>query len=316
MGKMYLRLTQTRVSLLIWVFTLFLIFAYSASSGRAAELVTNGGFETGTFAPWTAVNVTTNVWYNWRITAANCDACLDQWTSGGSSPHTGTRSAWNGWAAGNPVPDAYRMRQDITIPNNSGELVRLRWWDRLQWNLAYQAGSVLPQYMIVNILNPANNAVIQEMYRFTAPAASQGPTTPPGVPWVQHIADLSAYKGQTVRLEFMCTVAQNTMGPGICEFDDISVQNFTPTAANVQVGGRVVTAGGAGIAKTLVSMTGAGGDTRTTLTNVFGYYSFDEVAVGQSYVVSVSNKRYQFSNPTRIVTVEDTLTDLDFTALP
>jgi hypothetical protein len=283
---------------------------------RAAELIVNGGFETGTFTPWTAVNVTTNVWYNWRITAANCDACLDQWTSGGSSPHTGTRSAWNGWAAGNPVPDAYRLRQDVAIPNNSGELVRLRWWDRLQWNLAYQAGSTVPQHMIVNILNPANNAVIQEVYRFTAPAASQGPTTPPGVPWVQHIADLSAYKGQTVRLEFMCTVGQNTMGPGICEFDDVSVQNFAPSAANVSVGGRVMTADGAGISKTWVSMDDGAGNTRTALTNSFGYYTFDEVPAGRTYVISISNKRYQFENPTRILTVDDTLNDINFTALP
>lgn len=90
--------------------------SYTAQKASAAELVTNGGFETGTFAGWTAVNVTTNVWYNWRVTTATCDACLDQWTSGGSSPHTGTRSAWNGWAAGNPVPDAFRKKLPQSFP--------------------------------------------------------------------------------------------------------------------------------------------------------------------------------------------------------
>lgn len=282
---------------------------------KAVELITNGGFESN-FTGWTVINVTTNVWFNWQATAANCNACIDAWTNGGSSPHTGTRSAWNGWAAGNPVPDAYRLRQDITIPNNPGELVKLSWWQRLQWNLAFQSGSTLPQYVIVNVLNPSNNAVLQELYRFTAPAASQGPMTPPGPVWTQRVASLTPYKGQTVRIEIMCTVAQNTMGPGICEFDDISAQNFAPTSASATVAGRVLTSFGMGIGKIQVTMTDAGGNVRTALTNPFGYYNFEGVPVGSTYILTVNHKQYLFSESPRVISVNDNILDSDFHASP
>jgi hypothetical protein len=309
-------LEDVQVKVLFCAIGIFVSLISFSHKGVAAELVTNGGFETGTFAPWEALNVTTNVWYNWRITAATCDACLDQWTRG-TSPHGGTRSAWNGWAAGNPVPDAFRLRQTVTIPNNPGELVALRWWDRLQWNLAYQSGSTLPQYMVVNVLNATTNAVLAEKYRFTAPAASQGPSNlGPGQGWVQRAANLTAFKGQTVKIEFMCTVAQNTMGPGICEFDDISLVNAVPSAAEVSVSGRVTTSDGRGISGAIVSMTDAAGGARTARTSPFGYYQFDGVESGSTYVVMISQKRYLFAESPRVITVSDSLSNVDFVASP
>ncbi|HEY0427388.1 MAG TPA: carboxypeptidase regulatory-like domain-containing protein [Pyrinomonadaceae bacterium] len=301
---------KKNISLLI----LLIAILFLPQLSRGAELITNGGFETGTFTGWTAIDVTTNVWYNWRVTTATCGACLDIWTNGGSSPHTGTRSAWNGWAAGNPVPDAYRLRQTITIPNNPNELVKLKWFDRLQWNLAFQSGSVLPQFVIVNVLNPSTNAVLRELYRFTAPAASQGPTTPPGVPWNQHVASLTAYKGQTIKLEFECTVAQNAMGPGICEFDDISVQNLVPTSAAVPIGGRIVTAKDTGIGNVIVNLTDSHGVVRTARTNPFGYYRFDDVSVGDTYIISVSSKSYTFSQSSQVLNVTQETSEVNFNA--
>lgn len=283
---------------------------------KAAEFVTNGGFETGNFSGWTVINVTTNVWYNWRVTGSNCDACIDAWTSSPTIPRSGSFSAWNGWAAGNPVPDAYRLRQDITIPNNPSEYIRLTFWRRLQWNLAFQPGSNQPQHFIVNVLNPSNNAVLREVYRFTAPAASQGPMTPPGPNWVQHVFNISEFKGQTVRLEFMFTIAQNTMGPGVVQLDDISVQNFVPTAASVSVGGRVLTNEGAGISRTPVILTDSAGISRSATTNSFGAYRFEDVRAGETYILTVNNKKYLFTDSPRIVSVQENLTELNFIASP
>ena len=112
----------------------------------------------------------------------------------------------------------------------------------------------------------------------------------------------------------MCTVAQNTIGPGFCEFDDISVTNFTPTAAEVSVGGRVLTASGNGIRNVVVSMTDATGNTRTAVSGAFGYYSFADVPVGQTYIMSVSSKRYEFLDPIRAITVDDAIDNVDFIA--
>jgi hypothetical protein len=96
---------------------------------------------------------------------------------------------------------------------------------------------------------------------------------------------------------------------------DVSGMDFTafaPTAASVSVGGRVLTAEGEGISKVTVSMADTNGNTRTALTNPFGYYRFDGVQVGGFYVISVTAKHHQFENPTRSINVVDELTDVDF----
>ena len=314
------RLSRVIASLcfyLTWCALLLVLFAASPRPAVAAELVTNGGFETGNFTGWTVTNVVGNIWFNWTISGPNCAGCASQWTNG-TSPHSGNFDAWNGWAAGNPVPDAYRLRHDITIPNNPNEYVRLVFWDRLQWDLqtfTTPAQSTLPQFRIVNVLNPANNAVLQELDRFTAPAFSRGPMLlQPGQGWNQHIFSLTAYKGQTIRLEFVCTVAQNTIGPGFCEFDDISVTNFIPTSVNVSVGGRVLSAYGSGISNAVLSMTDSTGNIRRAVTSPFGYYSFVDVPTGHTYTLSVSDKRYNFTEPVRAVTVNGALDNVDFIA--
>lgn len=92
----------------------------------------------------------------------------------------------------------------------------------------------------------------------------------------------------------------------------ILASNAAPTAANASVSGRVF-ANGRGVAKALVSLNNAAtGETRTVLTNAFGYYHFEEVGVGNDYVISVRHKQHQF-NP-RFITVQEDLTEVDFSA--
>lgn len=88
------------------------------------------------------------------------------------------------------------------------------------------------------------------------------------------------------------------------------------TAAEVNVSGRVVTSDGRGIVKVRVSMTDMGGAVRTALTGPFGYYRFENVLTGRTYIITVSSKRFTFSAPTRIMTISDELTDVDFIAEP
>lgn len=87
--------------------------------------------------------------------------------------------------------------------------------------------------------------------------------------------------------------------------------NLAPTAASVQVSGRVTVEDGRGLVNAIVIMTDPNGTTRLVRTSSFGYYRFDGVEAGGTYVVSVSSKRYRFMP--RAVTVVAELTDLDFT---
>lgn len=60
-------------------------------------------------------------------------------------------------------------------------------------------------------------------------------------------------------------------------------------------------------------LTDANGNARLAITNPFGYYSFAEVQTGQSYVISVRDKRHQFAP--RVINVSDDLTDVNFSPI-
>lgn len=88
-----------------------------------------------------------------------------------------------------------------------------------------------------------------------------------------------------------------------------------PTAAAVSVGGRVKTAGDNGIVGALVSISGGGLEhTMYARTSSFGYYQFDNIPVGQTYVLTVRSKRFTFANPSILISLQDELTDADFVA--
>jgi hypothetical protein len=93
---------------------------------------------------------------------------------------------------------------------------------------------------------------------------------------------------------------------------------YTGTAASVPatsfaVGGRVVTPAGVGVRSAFVFLTGPNGVTINALTNSSGFYNFADVPAGVSYSARVASKRYRF--PTRTVTVNGELTDINFTGL-
>lgn len=96
-----------------------------------------------------------------------------------------------------------------------------------------------------------------------------------------------------------------------CPANIIWVGNTVITAANVSVSGRVFTQSGNGLPRATVYFTDNAGNVRTARTNPFGYYSFEEVEVGATYVFGVISKSYQFAP--RVVTINEDLTELNFT---
>ena len=88
-------------------------------------------------------------------------------------------------------------------------------------------------------------------------------------------------------------------------------RSLAPSAATVSVMGRVI-ANGQGVSRARVNIVDENGQTRSVVTSSFGYYRFEEVEVGQTYVISVFSKGYQFTS--RLISINDELTDLDFIA--
>jgi hypothetical protein len=91
--------------------------------------------------------------------------------------------------------------------------------------------------------------------------------------------------------------------------------NSITTAANVRLGGRVTDAVGTPVSRASVTVQNlSNGETQTVATNSFGFYSFDGLPSGESYVVTVSHRRYTFSNGSQIFTLSDAVENLDFIA--
>jgi Carboxypeptidase regulatory-like domain len=85
---------------------------------------------------------------------------------------------------------------------------------------------------------------------------------------------------------------------------------FIPTAATVSISGRVMTANGSGIRNCLVTLTDSGGQLRTVNTAAFGYFRFTDVEIGNTYILTVSSKKYQFDMPSQILTVKDEISEI------
>jgi adhesin HecA-like repeat protein len=83
------------------------------------------------------------------------------------------------------------------------------------------------------------------------------------------------------------------------------------SAAGVHVAGRVTNTGGMGIANARLTISGPGGQ-KLAITNSFGYFSFDDIEAGSSYLITVQAKRYSFTP--QLIQVTDSMSDLAFTS--
>lgn len=76
----------------------------------------------------------------------------------------------------------------------------------------------------------------------------------------------------------------------------VQVQGPGSQAAVASAGGRVMTASGRGIFNARVTLMDLSGNTRTAITNPFGYYRFDGIPTGGNYTIGVRSKSYTFTS--------------------
>ncbi|HEX8249501.1 MAG TPA: carboxypeptidase-like regulatory domain-containing protein [Pyrinomonadaceae bacterium] len=105
-----------------------------------------------------------------------------------------------------------------------------------------------------------------------------------------------------------------TGAAGTFRLDNFQVQAAaTVSAATVTVGGRVTNSRGYGIGGVVVSINGGSlSEPLFARTSPFGYYSFEGIAAGQTYVVTVSSKTHTFNPSSRVIEVQDSVGDADF----
>ncbi len=100
-------------------------------------------------------------------------------------------------------------------------------------------------------------------------------------------------------------------GSGQALFIPIVVNGTATTAAGVSVSGRVLSsAAGRGLTGAVVRLTDQNGGVRTVVTGRLGTFAFGDVEPGQTYVISVVSRRFNFAP--RVIQVTDNITDLEF----
>ena len=120
-----------------------------------------------------------------------------------------------------------------------------------------------------------------------------------------------------VQVRLITTNAANTSGGSTPDewigINNVVISSLAPSAAQADLGGKVMTQDGRGIPRAVVSLFDEYGIQRSAVTNSFGYYRFTGLTAGNSYVVSVSAKQYLFD--TQVVTLYDSMAGVNFVEL-
>ena len=108
------------------------------------------------------------------------------------------------------------------------------------------------------------------------------------------------------------TIGNTIFAAGVQSFENAwtAGELLAPTAANAVIRGRVLNREGRGVAGSIVYVADGSGNVRNARTSSFGYYIFEDLAVGQTYVVAVRDKRFQFTP--RVINLSDDVADVDF----
>ncbi len=184
--------------------------SWSYPAGEEEELLNNGNFEIGSLNGWVTVPSGSGGFV--INTGTNNPPSPD----GPTPPFAGAFSA----LAQQTGPGLHSMFQDVVISSNASA-VTLRWVDRIR-NFA-PLFSTNQQFRVE--LRNTNNGVLAVVF-------STSPADPLLGGWVERSADLSSYRGQTVRIAF---VVNPNLGLLDVHLDNVSVLSSSPPATTYDV---------------------------------------------------------------------------------
>lgn len=87
--------------------------------------------------------------------------------------------------------------------------------------------------------------------------------------------------------------------------------SLAPTSADVMISGQVLANNAKYLSRATVSVTLPNGEVKTTVTNGFGYFEIRNLEAGETVVIQVSHKQYNFEP--QIITPSDDILDMVFT---
>lgn len=99
---------------------------------------------------------------------------------------------------------------------------------------------------------------------------------------------------------------------GITQFSGWTLADNIVLSAGVEVSRQVFDASGNPVKNAVGPLADSGGNSRLVRTSSFGYYRFEDVPTGETYVIPVRSKGFIFAP--QVVSVTESITDLSSTA--
>lgn len=133
-------------------------------------------------------------------------------------------------------------------------------------------------------------------------------TTNGGTTWASQMSGTT----QTLRRVFFI----GTSNGFVTGFAGTILKNAGPTVSRLTISGRVTDNSGRGISKATITLSGGfNSEQRTALTNPFGYFFFESIEAGSSYIITASRKGFIFTPEYHVFTLNDLRNDINFTVV-
>jgi len=185
------------------------------ASAGAANLTTNGSFETGDFTGWATTDPGSpcTPWTVLLSPSSNwCYVGFDSSWPTAISAVDGNYFAdvtWDGDGTGDAL-----LSQTVSLPTIKP--AKLTWSDNTSWDLTF--GATQPRVEYVQILNSDGSAVLQSY-----PIQTLMPNTIGATGWVKHTRSLARFAGMTVQIQFRLTIPENFTGPANFALDNVAL---------------------------------------------------------------------------------------------
>lgn len=172
----------------------------------------NGGFETGDFSSWTPVtDAADQQVLDWVVTQSP-----GQVNAREANPREGLWFAQNGFDGDAPL--RYELYQEVFIPEDANQVV-IRWSDRVEWDLVTFCDECTePRIYQVQIQPEGGGAPLEILFEMQINPMTTGDTG-----YVDHVADVTAYAGQTIRLNFYEEVNESFTGNAQVNIDAVQL---------------------------------------------------------------------------------------------
>ncbi len=260
------------------------------------NILQDGGFEQNTDAGTNPFWTSTSTLFGTSLcTLAGCG------TGGGASPpRTGNGWTWFDGGSAGSAAETGTVQQDVTIPANRQSV--LSYYLR-RGSVSAPATSVLTVRVDGNVVETVTE-----------------PTTP-DADYILHTINLPMYTSMpntsapdaTHTILFSYNRPDVQTGVDSFTIDDVSLVLLAPTAADASITGRVMNRSGRAIANATVTLKDQNGNAVVSRTNAFGYYGFQNIESGQTYILSASHKGNRFSS--RVIVIKENLQDINIIAL-